>query len=50
MQLKNACLGHLSPHELLRDVKDTDEFKHLRTSCQWIMMDILEKVAPLSEI
>ncbi|XP_044384160.1 BTB/POZ and MATH domain-containing protein 2-like [Triticum aestivum] len=47
-QLKDACLRHLSSQEVLRAVKETDGFKHLTASCPWIMMDILEKVAPPS--
>ncbi|XP_044374846.1 BTB/POZ and MATH domain-containing protein 2-like [Triticum aestivum] len=45
-QLKNACLRYLSSQEVLRAVKETDGFKHLTASCPWIMMDILERVAP----
>ncbi|KAM0926532.1 hypothetical protein ACQ4PT_003574 [Festuca glaucescens] len=47
VQLKNACLGYLSSQEVLRAVKETDGFKHLAKSCPLIMMDIMEKVAPL---
>ncbi|XBH58972.1 hypothetical protein VPH35_080301 [Triticum aestivum] len=49
-QRKNACLGYLSSQEVLRAVKETDGFKHLTASCPWIMMDILEKVAPLPAV
>ena len=31
-------------------VKETDGFKHLIASCPWIMMDILERVAPPSGV
>ncbi|XBH58978.1 hypothetical protein VPH35_080305 [Triticum aestivum] len=49
-QLKNACLRYLSSQEVLRAVKETDGFKHLTASCPWIMMDILERVAPPSGV
>jgi speckle-type POZ protein len=44
MHLKNACLGYLSSQDVLRAVKETDGFKHLATSCPWIIMDILDKL------
>ncbi|VAI26041.1 BTB/POZ and MATH domain-containing protein 2-like [Triticum dicoccoides] len=50
VQLKNACLRYLSLQDVLRAVKKTDGFKHLTTSCPSIMMDILDKVAPSSEV
>ncbi|KQK24013.1 hypothetical protein BRADI_1g77537v3 [Brachypodium distachyon] len=50
VQLKNACLGYLCLQDVLRVVKETDGFKHLITSCPWIMMDILEKVGPPSRV
>ncbi|VAI11075.1 BTB/POZ and MATH domain-containing protein 2-like [Triticum dicoccoides] len=49
-QLKNACLRYLSSQDVLRAVKETDGFKHIIASCPWIMMDILEKVAPPSGV
>ncbi|VAI11073.1 unnamed protein product [Triticum turgidum subsp. durum] len=50
LQLKKACLGYLSLQDVLRAVKKTDGFKHLTTSCPSIMMDILDKVAPSSQV
>ncbi|XP_037423774.1 BTB/POZ and MATH domain-containing protein 2-like [Triticum dicoccoides] len=49
-QLKGACLTYLSSQGVLRAVKETDGFKHLTASCPWIMMDILDKVAPPSGV
>ncbi|XP_044980012.1 BTB/POZ and MATH domain-containing protein 2-like [Hordeum vulgare subsp. vulgare] len=50
LQLKKACLGYLSLQDVLRAVKKTDGFEHLTTSCPSIMMDILDKVAPTSQV
>ncbi|KAF7056145.1 hypothetical protein CFC21_063583 [Triticum aestivum] len=50
LQLKRACLGYLSLQDVLRAVKKTDGFKHLTTSCPSIMMEILDKVAPSSQV
>jgi speckle-type POZ protein len=33
VQLKSACVGYLSSQEVLRDVSETDGFKHLAASC-----------------
>lgn len=44
-QLKDACLGFIASHGVLGLVMETDEFKHLTTSCPSIMKDILDKVA-----
>ncbi|KAM0879964.1 hypothetical protein ACQ4PT_033891 [Festuca glaucescens] len=49
-QLKNACLGYLTLHDVLRVVKETDGFKHLRASCPSIIMDILDKIAAPSAV
>ncbi|KAM3317056.1 hypothetical protein ACQJBY_034945 [Aegilops geniculata] len=50
VQLKKACLQYLSLQDVLRAVKKTDGFKHLTTSCPSIMMEILDKVAPSSDV
>ncbi|KAF7062823.1 hypothetical protein CFC21_069384 [Triticum aestivum] len=50
VQLKNACLQYLSLQDVLQAVKKTDGFKHLTTSCPSIMMEILDKVAPSSDV
>ncbi|GJN26395.1 hypothetical protein PR202_gb14322 [Eleusine coracana subsp. coracana] len=44
-QLKDVCLEFIASHGVLGVVMETDEFKHLSTSCPSIMKDILDKVA-----
>ncbi|GJN01701.1 hypothetical protein PR202_ga18982 [Eleusine coracana subsp. coracana] len=44
-QLKDVCLEFIASHDVLGVVMQTDEFKHLTTSCPSIMKDILDKVA-----
>ncbi|KAJ1272868.1 hypothetical protein BS78_06G235600 [Paspalum vaginatum] len=44
-QLKDACLGFISSHDVLGAVMETDGFKHLIRNCPLIMKDILDKVA-----
>jgi speckle-type POZ protein len=40
MQLKNACLGFVSSHGVLAQIRETEDFRHLILSCPAIQDEI----------
>ncbi|KAF7011208.1 hypothetical protein CFC21_025539 [Triticum aestivum] len=49
-RLKDICIDFMSSRDVFGDVKKTDGFKHLVTSCPEVISDILQENLPLPEV
>ncbi|XP_073363528.1 BTB/POZ and MATH domain-containing protein 3-like [Aegilops tauschii subsp. strangulata] len=49
-RLKDICIDFMSSRDVFGDVKKTDGFKHLVTSCPEVITDILQENLPLPEV
>ncbi|KAM3370370.1 hypothetical protein ACQJBY_017969 [Aegilops geniculata] len=49
-RLRDVCIDFMSSRDVFGDVKKTDGFKHLVTSCPEVISDILQENLPLPEV